>query len=156
LDLAALRDTGETVTHNTYVALQNGPVVAHYPKRLIKALEDRGIARQDERWDGAKPVSLISDCSTAATWSPEIISLASKIAPYFAGMTSGQASEYSHLNPGWKIAWDQRSPEGRPVAINMLIALQQIVEDDPWLDLPLSSEELGAVESADRADGEEW
>ena len=43
LDLASLRDRGEPVTHNSYIALQNGPVVAKYQQRLIEQLESRGM-----------------------------------------------------------------------------------------------------------------
>ena len=60
LDLASLRDRSETLTGNSYIAIQQGPVVANYPKRLVEELESRGIARQISEWDGSKPVLLES------------------------------------------------------------------------------------------------
>lgn len=53
VDLAALRDRGETVTRNTYIGLQNGPVVAHYDKRLVAGLEEQGVAEQRSQWNGS-------------------------------------------------------------------------------------------------------
>lgn len=67
LDLASLRDRGETITHNSYIALQNGPVVAKYPQRLIKPLEEQGAGsavrpkcRATSRRDVARPGATFS------------------------------------------------------------------------------------------------
>src|SRR5688500_388381 len=56
-DLAALRDTRHTVTRQPYLALEFGPVVAKYDKRVIAALERRGLAASDQEGD-SKPLSL--------------------------------------------------------------------------------------------------
>jgi len=156
LDLAVLRDTGHTVTNNSYIALENGPVVAQYVKRLIRPLEERGVAKQEERWDGAKPVVLVSTPVATEIESPDVLALAAKISRHFAGMTSKQASDYSHQNMGWQIAWDKYAREGKPSSINMQIAMQQIIEDDPWMHVPLTGEERKAIDFADRGEGDDW
>ncbi len=44
VDLVSLRDYGNTLTENTYIALENGPVVAKYQQRLVKPLAEARIA----------------------------------------------------------------------------------------------------------------
>lgn len=81
--------------------------------------------------------------------------LASKVTSFFASATSRQASDYSHENPGWELAWNEFQRTKRPTVVNMRIALQQIIEDDPWMDTPLlNDDELLAA--ADAAEGDEW
>lgn len=155
LDLASLRDRGETVTHNPYIALQNGPVVAKYEQRLIRSLESQGIARQISEWDGSKPILLESCPEHFQFVDADTLILVSKVTSHFASATSRRASDYSHENPGWEMAWNEFQRTGKHVSINMRIALQQIIEDDPWMDLPLlNDDELLAA--ADAAQGEEW
>jgi len=152
LDLAALRDRGETVTQNSYIALQNGPVVAHYEKRLIRPLESRGIAKQINEWDGSEPILLESCPEHFQYVDADALILAAAVTSFFATATSRQASDYSHENPGWEIAWNEFRRTGKPVPIDLRIALQQIIEDDPWMQLPLMDDE--ALLAA--AEGEEW
>jgi hypothetical protein len=58
LDLASLRDRATTVTGNTFVGIQQGPVVAKYPQRLIAQLEKRGIAKQSPYfWNPVRAIS---------------------------------------------------------------------------------------------------
>ena len=155
LDLASLRDRGETVTHNPYIALQNGPVVAKYEQRLIRSLESQGIAKQISEWDGSKPILLESCPEHFQFVDADTLILVSKVTSHFASATSRWASNYSHENPGWEMAWNEFHRTGKPAPINMRIALQQIIEDDPWMDLPLlNDDELLAA--ADAAQGEEW
>lgn len=155
LDLASLRDRGETVTHNSYIALEKGPVVAKYQQRLIEELETRDIAKQISEWDGSKPILLESCPEHFQFVDADTLILASKVTSFFAAATSRQASDYSHENPGWELAWDDFRRTGKPVAINLRIALQQIIEDDPWMDTPLlDDDELLAA--ADAAEGDEW
>ena len=155
LDLASLRDRAQTITGNTYIAIQQGPVVAKYPQRLIEQLELRGIGRQISEWDGSKPV-LLEACPPHFQYvDAEALILVSAVTSYFAEGTSRQASEYSHENPGWRLAWNQYRRTGKPCAINMRVALQQIVEDDPWLDLPLLSDDE-IVAAADAGLGVDW
>ena len=155
LDLASLRDRGDTVTHNSYIALQNGPVVAKYQQRLIEQLESRGIAKQISDWDGSKPVLLESCPEHFQYVDADTLVLASAVTAFFAPATSRRASDFSHENPGWEIAWNEYRRTGKPGVINLRIALQQIIEDDPWMDTPLlDDDELLAA--ADVAEGDEW
>ncbi len=155
LDLAALRDRGETITHNSYIALQNGPVVAKYQQRLIHRLEEEGIARQISQWNGSKPI-LLENCPSHFEYldSDAMITI-SDVTAFFADVTSKLASDFSHLNPGWRIAWDQYLREGKPAAVNMRIAMQQIVESDPWMQVPLSNDD-DILAAADNAIGDDW
>lgn len=155
LDLASLRDHGETVTQNSYIALEQGPVVAKYQKRLIDELESRGIAKQISEWDGSKPILLESCPEHLQYVDADRLILASAVTAFFASATSRQASDYSHENSGWEIAWNEYKRTRTPAVIDMRIALQQIVEDDPWMDTPfLNDDELLAA--ADAAIGDEW
>ncbi len=155
LDLASLRDRGMTVTENPYIALENGPVVAKYPQRLIGQLEARGIAKQISEWDGSKPIVLGSPLKEFKYLDAKTLTLVSAVTAFFANATSRQASDFSHENPGWDLAWNEFRHTGRPAAINLLIALQQIIEDDPWMDLPLfNDDELLAA--ADSGAGMNW
>jgi hypothetical protein len=62
LDLASLRDRGATVTHNAHVAIQQGPVGAKYPRRLVAQLESRGYAKHLSEWDGSAAGDSSSHC----------------------------------------------------------------------------------------------
>jgi len=149
LDLASLRDHGEVVTGAPYIAIAQGPVVANYKKRLISQLESRHLAVQREEWDGSMPIERIAEPGEFRFLSGASLELAGAVSRHFAQQTSSQASEYSHENPGWKLAWTEFLRSRKPSAINMLVAMQQIIEDDPWMDLPLSEDEesLLATES---------
>ena len=155
LDLASLRDRGETVTQNSYIALVNGPVVAKYEQRLIRQLESRGIAKQTAEWDGAKPIVLESCPEHFQYVDADTFNLVAAVTKFFATATSRQASEYSQENPGWEIAWNDFQRTGKPAPINMRIALQQIVEEDPWMDTPLLDDDE-MLAAADVGEGEEW
>ncbi|QDV54299.1 Panacea domain-containing protein [Rosistilla oblonga] len=155
LDLATLRDQGEAVTGNSYIALRNGPVISKYPQRLIAKLESLGIARQDSRWDGAKPM-VLEKCPTHFEYlSPDTMLLVSEVTDFFADSTSQAASDFSHKNPGWQIAWKHFRREGKPKAINLQIAMQQIVENDPWMETPLV-DEAALLKAADDGLGDDW
>ncbi len=155
LDLASLRDRGATVTGNTYIGLQQGPVVAKYPARLIGQLESRGIAKQISEWDGSKPILLEASLSHFQFLDSDAMILVSAVTTYFAEATSGRASEFSHENPGWRLAWNEYRRTGRPSAINLRVAMQQIIEDDPWMDGPLLNDDE-ILAAADAAVGADW
>lgn len=155
LDLASLRDRAATITGNTYLGIQQGPVVAKYPKRLISQLESRGIAKQISEWDGSKPVLLETSPSHIQFLDADAMTLVSAVTNWFAPKTSAQASEYSHENPGWQLAWSEFRRTGKPCQINMRIAMQQIIEDDPWMDMPLLNGDDALVE-ADSGVGADW
>ncbi len=119
LDLASLRDRGATITHNAFIAIQHGPVIAKYPRRLISQLETLGIARQVSLWDGSNPVVLES-CPPHFTFlDSDAMILASAVTTFFADASSRQASDYSHENPGWKRAWIESQRTGKATAVNM-------------------------------------
>ncbi len=155
LDLASLRDRGATITHNAFIAIQNGPVIAKYPRRLISQLETRGIARQVSLWDGSKPIVLES-CPPHFTFlDSDAMILASAVTTFFADASSRQASDYSHENPGWKRAWIESQRTGKPSAVNMRVAMQQIIEADPWMEVPLVDDAM-LLAAADNAVGDDW
>jgi uncharacterized phage-associated protein len=155
IDLASLRDHGATLTGNTFVAIQWGPVIAKYAQRLIGPLESRGIARQTSEWDGSKPIVLEARPSEFHFISAESLLLVSDVVTFFADATSRRASEFSHQNPGWQLAWSEFRRTGRPCAIDMRVAMQQIIEDDPWMDVPLADDDE-VLRAADAELGEDW
>jgi hypothetical protein len=155
LDLATFRDRGKTLTQNPYIALQNGPVIAKYQQRLIDRLADLGIARQISRWDGSKPVVLEAQLSRFEFLDSDDLIKISDVTSFFACSTSSIASEFSHRNPGWQLAWNQYQRNGRLSAINMRIAIQQILEADPWMLTPLSRGDQ-MLADADAAIGKDW
>jgi hypothetical protein len=137
LDLAMLRDTGETLTHTAYLALDQGPVVAKYPTRLVRNLEEAGLASQGE--DGVnKPVKVSRRLREFKYLNAEARKAATAVAQYFGTMTAAKASKYSHNNPGWCAAYEAGYKRGAtPKVINLALALQQLAEGDPWLDEPV-------------------
>ena len=156
LDLACLRDFGEPLTQNTFVALDFGPVAAKYPKRLVKELEDRSIARQDSEWDGSKPLTLVAPLSSLDFIDRPRAELSRQVGAYFAGLSSTRASDYSHDNPGWQVAYADGLRSGKPASpIDLFIGMQQILEDDPWLHEPLDLDD-DIFAKADAADGIDW
>ena len=155
LDLAALRDRGEPITQNSYIALQNGPVVSRYTKRLVRRLEEQSIARQISRWDGSKPL-VLEECPRHFQYlNSDAMILVSDVTGFFADATSTIASEFSRKNPGWQIAWNQYLRNGKPTAINLRIAMQQIVERDPWMETPLAIDDE-VLANADDGIGDDW
>lgn len=155
VDLLALRDLGETVTRNTYVALPNGPVIAKYPERLIRPLEKSGIAQQVA--DGmAKPVQLLREVEPVHLQEVEV-DLAGQVGEIMSRTTSYHASVYSHENPAWRLAYDQGLGAQRGAKpINMVLAMQQLVDEDPWLTAPPDDEFARAVARVDTTEAEEW
>lgn len=128
-DLVMLRDVGATFTKAEYVALPRGPVVQDYRTDLVEALVRGGFATQGN--DGmAKPVVLKDERPHRfATDHVSVIDVARKMGAKAKTRTATQLSEYSHENLGWKRAITR----GNGTPINMLLAMQQIAEVDPWL-----------------------
>ncbi|MCC6546097.1 DUF4065 domain-containing protein [Candidatus Sumerlaeota bacterium] len=155
LDLASLRDDGKTMTGNSYIALQQGPVVAKYQERLIGQLQARVIAEQLDEWDGSKPIVLKNGTLRSHHLDASAMSRAAGITAFFAKQTSQQASEYSHENPGWLLAWAEYRRSGKPCAIDMRVAMQQILQDDPWMDEPLIGDE-DILAADDAESGTDW
>jgi uncharacterized phage-associated protein len=155
LDLYALRDLGRPVTHAPFMALQQGPVVAKYKQRLIGEMTKAGLAEQGQVGD-AMPVRLLKEPEFKFVTAEER-AIAKEIAQDISRMTAAAVSRLSHKNPGWKLAYDSgMKATGKALAINLRIALQELAEADPWLKQPLTAQECGAVEGADRGEGENW
>ncbi len=155
LDLASYRDRSATITGNTFLGIQQGPVVAKYPKRLIGQLETRGIAKQISEWDGSKPVQLESSPNHVRFLDADAMNLVAAVTTWFAPKTSAQASDFSHENPGWRLAWSEYRRTGKISPINMRIAMQQIIEDDPWMETPLLNHDE-ILAAADAGVGADW
>lgn len=151
LDLIALRDLGHPITGSAYVALQNGPVVAKYKKRLIQALKDEGLAEQLDAGP-AKPIRLKTAPETFAFVGDRERELVAEIAQGVGRFTSTRASDFSHDNPGWQMAQETGKMRGHPAPIDMFIAMQQVLDDDPWLSEKLDDETRAIAERADRAE----
>lgn len=156
-DLVHLRDEGETFTQNAYIALPQGPVVAKYDQRLIGALVKEGIAEQLSSSMGggviAKPVVLRRD--PGYTLPGPALKFATRAGSWAAKFKAGTLSDLSHENPGWIIARKKGEELGRPQPVNMLIALQQVADEDPWV----SEDDKGfraAMRDADDAETEAW
>jgi uncharacterized phage-associated protein len=144
LDLVALRDTGRTLTGCTYVALNQGPVLDGYKDDLIPALEASGIARQDDH-GMEKPIVLIKHVESFQYMDDSLRSAAATIAQHVASKTAASISEISHKNPGWIAAFEDGQGIGElPQRINMVLALDQVLSRDPWLDEPADEEVLRA------------
>jgi hypothetical protein len=150
LDLAALRDLGHVVTGQKYFALPMGPVLDKYDRRIVRDLNKAGLAEQIE--DGmAKPMRVVRKLEHFELLTQPELELASDIARAINRFTSKAVSDLSHKNPGWQLARD-RTAAGRPaVEIDMHIALQQIVDEDPWLAEPIDNELKSAVKEAANA-----
>ncbi|MCB1745201.1 MAG: SocA family protein [Gammaproteobacteria bacterium] len=127
-DLCALRDLGETMTGSGYIALPQGPVVNHYERSLVKSLEHLGLAEQTtEGWE--KPLVVRRSLRTFETLTDDQVGIAELVSRKIQGKSATWVSEYSHENDAWITAF--RTGTGSP--INMIAAMQQILEDDRWL-----------------------
>jgi hypothetical protein len=157
LDLHALRDLGRTVTDQEYVALPQGPVVDSYREILIKPLVEGGLAEQLQLPAGsytAKPIRVKQPIARFVYLSEQEQQLAKHVSTGFLNsFISAAISAFSHDNPGWRAA-NRRSEKGRPpVKIDMLLALQQLGDDDDvaWLNEPLDADTMAICNEASSA-----
>ncbi|MEO6594917.1 MAG: type II toxin-antitoxin system antitoxin SocA domain-containing protein [Planctomycetota bacterium] len=138
-DLCGLRDTGHLITQSGYIALPQGPVVNHYERALVRDLDRLGLAEQTtDGWE--KPLVVRCELDRYEALSKEEVGIAQLVARKIHRKTAAWVSDYSHENDGWIRAFRQGTGSG----IDMIIALQQIMENDPWLD----TAEDEAVQSA--------
>ena len=155
LDLTSLRDCGATFTRNAYVALDQGPVVAKYAERLLKPLTSEGYAVQTVE-GRANPVSLIK-FPEFTRLTPRMMEVAEKVARWCSDQSSGDLSRFSHANPGWIIAREEeRNAGGIKQIIDMSIAMQQLIDTDPWMNAPFDRTSYAAWMAADSGEGEPW
>lgn len=153
LDLHALMVTGTTVTKVPFVALKAGPVVESYNERLIRPLESAGIAMQDDDDPRYKPV-ILTGAVKIVHLSDQHVKLARTAATWASKLNATELSLFSHDNPGWIAAWADGDGIGR--RINMRLAMQQILDEDPWLKETLTDDERAAFASADDGEAVEW
>jgi uncharacterized phage-associated protein len=157
-DLAALLQTGHSITGQSYIALRQGPVVAKYDRRVVRVLESLGWARQ-QKIGQAKPLTIVALPRSFPSLPENAIGLIAKIASTIANLTASAVSIHSHENPGWIVAFEQGLGAGLPAKpIDMHLALQQLVDDADleWLNAELTEEEQKVVEEADVQDAEPW
>lgn len=155
LDLSALIDGGRTLTGSAYVALEQGPVVARYQDRLLKPLVEGGLAEQLREGE-AMPVQLIVPKQRYRFLSETDLLAAKRIGDVFGRSTAKWASDFSHANPGWILARKESEVDKRPRPINMLVAMQQLADDDEWLALGTSPALARAFADADAAHEDDW
>jgi len=141
LDLFWLRDHGVTLTGAKYVALRNGPVVDDYRDSLIKPLLASGLVGEHAIVLAptvvAKPLRLIEGAVELPEIEPERDRVFEIVAQFASTRTAVAISEVAHKNLGWVAA----EKEGEGTEINMLLALDQVMDDDPWLDEEPSPDE---------------
>jgi hypothetical protein len=136
-DLVALRDLGKTITGSTYTAAPQGPMLTNF-RDLVSVLSDKGIAKQVSEGD-SEPICALNTAAVPPLPEAEI-AIARLVGRDVSSWTSGKATYYSHENPGWIAG--QTAPLKR---INLLTAMQQLVDDDPWIDEPCNEQEIEAV-----------
>jgi uncharacterized phage-associated protein len=158
LDLVALRDLGETLTDNTYIALKQGPVVAKYQQRLIQELEKGEYAVQGKSTnDLSRPLRLKRLFNPAYRFPKRLRDQVTKIVAWACSKSAKGVSDFSHQNPGWRFSYQEGlGAHAQPKPINMHLALQQILDDDPWLSELFSEKELEAFAHFDHCRGEPW
>ncbi|MBL4847178.1 MAG: DUF4065 domain-containing protein [Planctomycetes bacterium] len=158
LDLAVLRDTGRTLTRNTYIALEQGPVISGYQKRLLRDLPAMGLADfEEDDVHGYRSKTLVLRDSAEIELPELLLELAARIGRRMSQATAKKVSDTSHDNPGWQQAWDAGGRSGgAPEGINMLLALQQVADSDPWLSDEDDGEFLEALDVASAREGAAW
>lgn len=142
LDLATLRDHGTQATDSTYLALERGPVLANYKRRLVKPLIDERCADRHE----GHPLHLLNGAEDRVHIEDEVLELANKVAAWAASKAAASVSDFSHENLGWQLAYGDGI--GSPQPIDMHIAMQQIIDTDPWQE-PLDEATMAIVEEID-------
>lgn len=146
-DLYWYGETGETYTGARYVAFANGPVVEDYKGELIRPLLQSGdvMETQNEILPRMASHLLMLLRPPPSSPSEHFELLARRVASHAASRTAADLSDYSHENVGWLAA--HRQGQGTP--INMMLAYQQIAPPDPWLEEPITSDELAHLNAID-------
>lgn len=138
LDLFWLRDTGATFTGARWVALPQGPVVDDYLEVLIRPLlQDPTVAEEEVKLGRMVAKRLHVHVEPPPPSDEHLEVVAHRVADFVGGKRAVDISEFTHENPAWQVAIEK----GNGTAINMVHALSQVTEDDPWLDEALTDEE---------------
>lgn len=153
LDIESLLETGKTATNETYVALKAGPVVQDYPTKLIQALEESKLALQEDDNPDYKPVVLLHGVKRKFL-SEVQMKILRKIAQWAKTETATAVSVFSHDNPGWVAAW--KDGAGKGDEIDLRLAMQQLVDDDPWMTQAWTDEEKALLDKADSGEAVDW
>lgn len=143
-DLIALQELGHTLTDSKYLAFERGPIVADYKQVVVAALTDAGWAVQESGSGMEKPVRVVAPLRQCQHLTQREIEIATNIAKALESKAAWAVSLFSHENPGWQAA----RARGNAKPINMLVALQQLAEedDDPWLSEPADEEVRAALQ----------
>lgn len=142
-----LYNWGDTVTGQRYFALPKGPVVDKYEKRIVKQMTKAGWVTQ--LMDGkAKPLLVAKPFSTFDALTTDELQLAEQVSKRFETMTSTAASDLSHNNAGWILARSRHREGHAAVLIDLHVAMQELLDDDPWLNTPPDEALLKAMASA--------
>ena len=151
LDAESLLETGKPVTDANYVALKRGPVVENYGLRLVNALAAAQIAMQDDEDPRWKPVILLHRV-VPRHMNARQVAMAAKWAKWAKSKTADELSHYSHDNDAWIIA----HARGEGSSINLHLAIQQLMDEDPWLKEEATEDEKSALADPDGADFVAW
>lgn len=158
-DLLALQDHGKTITGVSYLGYKQGPVVANYKKCIVKALEQRGWARQHSHWPSKKrPLVVKNPLDSYPKLTQRQLKILSNIGKNAANESSTSISNISHRNLAWKIAYaNGLKVRRKAIKLNMFLALQQLPLDaDTWLAAPATDQEMAACAAADTKKGMAW
>ena len=117
LDLLWYRDHGELLTKNPYIAMPQGPAIAGFERKLVKALETKNLAVQTTKAVGpytAKPMKLVGDQADFhfKYLDKEALDMVSHVANALKPHTSTRLSEFSHENAAWLAAREQAQQGG--------------------------------------------
>lgn len=142
LDLYWLADRGQTFTGTKYVALPNGPVVDNYRTVLIEPLINshgaiEEIVHVSPGIEG-KLIHLRNPVTPPTDQHLEL--LARRVIDIVKSAVD--ISEVSHQN----LAWGHSFALGSGTPINMVLALEQVSEEDPWVNEDFTPEEQAYFE----------
>lgn len=147
-ELCTLRDTGRPLTGCDFIALPQGPVLAHYDRALVRALEQRGLAEQtQDGWE--KPVLVRTTLDRFDHLTAEERGIAELVARKFHDKSAAWVSEFSHEN----LAWQEAFRAGVGSKIDLDLGMQQMVEDDAWIEGDADPLTDAAIEAAEKDRG---
>ena len=143
-DLVCLRDEGASYTGANYVALDHGPVVDNYRTVLVERLARSGFVEVTEQPIFQYTSTTLRNVGVVPDLGSEVRNArARQVGELAGGRRAVEMSELSHRNLGWRAAI--RAGEG--TRIHLVVAMQQLIEADPWFDEELGADEAAAVHS---------